>query len=111
MHINSISIGLFALYFTFIPYNMYLLKILIGLILFRLILFFLLLSSTQRFFVLDNGILKYSKSPVDVSFFWVLNGTLSASCEQCCSVNNDDELCRLVRETVSCDWLSALAVA
>lgn len=29
-----------------------------------LVLFF---SPVQRFFVLDNGILKYSKSPIDVS--------------------------------------------
>lgn len=28
---------------------------------------FLCLFSLQRFFVLDNGILKYSKSPIDVS--------------------------------------------
>lgn len=36
MHINSISIsiGLFVLYFNFIPYNMYLLNMLIGIILF-----------------------------------------------------------------------------
>lgn len=29
--------------------------------------FSLCLFSLQRFFVLDNGILKYSKSPIDVS--------------------------------------------